>query len=132
MKTKKLVPFLITVILFVVFMGAVALSIEFGPNKIMIDDVTKATNRYIGVDFDHGEHIIGNEIACVTCHHEQNDDFVSGYAPKCSVCHNETADIEVGGFKDSMHKSCVICHIDEIAKGENPPIECLDCHIERK
>jgi hypothetical protein len=121
-----------TVILFVVFMGAVALSIEFGPDKIRIDDTTKATNRYIGVDFDHSEHIIGYEITCITCHHEQNEDFVSGSAPKCSICHNETADVDVGGYKDAMHKSCVICHIDETAMGKNPPMECLDCHIERK
>ncbi len=129
MKTKKIVPSLITAILFVIFMGAVALSIEFGPDKIRIDDVTKATNRYIGVDFYHAKHITEFGVACVTCHHEQKEDFVSGYAPKCSVCHN--ADAEVS-FKDSMHKTCVICHIDEIAKGEEPPIECLDCHIERK
>ena len=128
MKTKKLVPFLITVILFVVFMGAVALSIEFGPEKIRIDDTTKATNRYIGVDFDHSEHIIGYGITCITCHHEQNEDFVSGSAPKCSICHNADAEI---GFKDSMHKSCVICHIDETAMGKTPPMECLDCHIQR-
>jgi len=129
MKRKDIFSVGIILLIATTFICAVAFSIEFGLDKIRIDDVTKATNRYIGVDFYHSRHIMDREITCVTCHHEQNEDFVSGSAPKCSICHN--ADAEVS-FKDSMHKTCVVCHLEMTAAGKNPPTECLVCHIERK
>lgn len=129
MQKKDIFPVGIILFIAITFVCAIAFSIEFGPEKIRIDDVTKATNRYIGVDFYHARHVMDRKITCVTCHHEQNEDFVSGSAPKCSICHNADAEIS---FKDSMHKTCVVCHLNKVAMGKNPPTECLSCHIQRK
>jgi hypothetical protein len=108
--------------------GLAALSIEFGANKIELDDTTKATNRYLPVTFDHQSHIEGYEITCVTCHHKEKETFTSGSTPSCGSCHN--ADSEVS-FKEAMHLRCVACHIDEDKAGKSAPTECLQCHTQR-
>ena len=128
MNKKRIVPILAALTLFMLCAGLVALSQDYGPAKIYIDDTTKATLRYLPVEFDHQDHQADYDIACVTCHHTNDDDFVSGVPPTCGSCHNMDADIT---FKDAMHHNCVVCHIDEVAAGENPPTDCLGCHEQR-
>jgi hypothetical protein len=110
------------------FAGIAALSIEFGADRINLDDTTKATSRYIPVTFDHKTHIDGYGVSCVTCHHKEKETFVSGSTPSCGSCHN--ADSAVS-FKEAMHKRCVVCHIDQNKTGKKAPIECLACHSQR-
>ena len=133
MNKKRIVPILTALTLFTLCAGLVALSQDYGPygpEKIFIDDTTKATLRYLPVDFDHQEHQADYDISCVTCHHTNDDDFVSGVPPTCGSCHNMETEITYS-FKDAMHQNCVMCHIDEVAAGKNPPTECLDCHEQR-
>jgi len=108
--------------------GMAALSIDFGSDKINLDDTTKATNRYLPVNFDHKTHIEGYGVTCVTCHHTEKESFVSGSTARCDACHNADADIS---FKESMHKKCVACHITENEAGKSAPTECLSCHSQR-
>lgn len=129
MNKKRIVPILAALTLFSLCAGLVALSQDYGPEKIFIDDTTKATLRYLPVEFDHQDHQADYDISCVTCHHTNDDDFISGVPPTCGSCHNMDADIT---FKDAMHKNCVVCHIDEAAAGDNnPPSDCLGCHEQR-
>lgn len=114
---------------FVVMFSAVdALSSYYGSVKVKIDDTTKATSRYLPVEFKHRYHQEDLDISCITCHHTEDDDFVSGTPAQCRACHN--ADSEIS-FKDSMHQTCVVCHRKELAEGKTPPTDCLDCHTER-
>jgi hypothetical protein len=129
MKKNRILSFLTITALFIIFMGVAALSLEYGPERIEIDDVTRATHRYLPVTFYHGKHINEFGVACVTCHHDQDETFTSGDAPLCIDCHSAGTEI---GYKDSMHRSCVICHIDEVAIGKEPPTDCFGCHPERK
>lgn len=119
---------LIVAVLLSCLAGMAALSIDFGSDRIDLDDTTKATSRYLPVTFDHKTHIEGYGITCVTCHHEESDSFISGTTPKCGVCHNAESTVS---FKDSMHKRCVVCHITENEAGKQAPTECLTCHAQR-
>lgn len=136
------VPGIVVLMLFIVFTGAVALSIDYGPGQITIDDTTKATNRYLGVVFSHLKHVAEVGLSCVMCHHTQDKDFVSGTPARCEACHKADAEIS---FKDAMHRRCVFCHIKKVreaagAEGadigaeyeEGPPTQCLGCHDQRR
>lgn len=116
---------------FVVMFSAVdALSSYYGSVKEKIDDTTKATSRYLPFEFKHRFHQEDLDISCITCHHTEKEDFVSGTPEDCKSCHNaESGEIS---YKDSMHQNCVVCHRKELAEGKVPPTECLDCHTERK
>jgi hypothetical protein len=128
--------------LFSVFIGAAALSIDYGPGPITIDDTTKATNRYLGVSFSHSTHVAEVGLSCVMCHHTEKKDFVSGTPARCEACHKADAEIT---FKDAIHRRCVLCHInkvkeEDIGEGgkteegdrETPPTQCLQCHQQRR
>ncbi len=128
MKKKNLISITATCVLFLFFMGVAAFSVDYGPNTVTIDDTTKATDRYLGINFKHEYHNKDLGITCATCHHTEKADFVSGTPPRCEVCHKADAEIT---FKDAMHKNCVICHINKTAEGKNPPIQCLGCHTQR-
>ncbi|MBN1883131.1 MAG: cytochrome c3 family protein [Deltaproteobacteria bacterium] len=128
MKRKKLLCIVTTSVLFFACAGLIALCQEYGPDVIYIDDTTKATLRYLPVEFDHQNHQANYDISCVTCHHTNDEDFVSGVPPTCGSCHNMDAEIT---FKDAMHRNCVLCHMDKIAEGQSPPTECLGCHKQR-
>jgi hypothetical protein len=128
MKKKNLISITAACVLFLFFMGVAAFSVDYGPTTVTIDDTTKATDRYLGINFQHEHHTKDLGITCVTCHHTEKATFVSGTPPRCESCHNADAAVT---FKDAMHKNCVICHIDKIAEGKNPPIECLGCHTQR-
>jgi hypothetical protein len=136
------VPGIVIFILFLTFVGAAALSSDYGPGPITIDDMTKATNRYLGVDFSHSKHVAEVGLSCVMCHHTEKKDFVSGTPARCEACHKADADIT---FKEAMHRRCVLCHIKkargeaggengEIEEGydEGPPTQCLGCHRQRR
>jgi hypothetical protein len=127
-KTRKTALIFVVAALFTGLMGIAAFSVDFGADRISLDDTTKATNRYLPVSFDHKTHIDGYGISCVTCHHTQKETFTSGPAPACSSCHN--ADSAVS-FKEAMHKRCVACHIEESKAGKKAPTECLSCHTQR-
>lgn len=129
MKRKNLISITAACVLFLFFMGVAAFSIDYGPNTVTIDDTTKATDRYLGINFKHEYHTDNLGITCVTCHHTEKADFVSGTPPRCEACHKADAEIT---FKDAMHKNCVICHINKTAEGLTPPVECLGCHTQRK
>ena len=86
MNKKRIVPILAALTLFMLCAGLVALSQDYGPAKIYIDDTTKATLRYLPVEFNHQDHQADYDIACVTCHHTNDDDFVSGVPPTCGSC----------------------------------------------
>jgi hypothetical protein len=128
MNKKRIVPILAALTLFSLCAGLVALSQDYGPDKIFIDNTTKATLRYLPVEFYHQKHNVEFGVACVTCHHTMEDDFVSGTPPVCGSCHNMDSEIS---FKDAMHRNCVVCHIEETAAGKSPPTECLECHDQR-
>jgi hypothetical protein len=111
--------------------GVAALSIDYGPGPIVIDDTTKATNRYLGVGFNHYKHVEEVGLSCVMCHHTEKTDFVSGTPARCEACHKADAEIS---FKDAMHRKCVLCHIKKTREekpGITPPTQCLECHHER-
>ncbi len=142
MKKSTIVPAVAALALFFVFIGVAALSIDYGPGPITIDDTTKATNRYLGVRFSHSTHLNTVGLTCVMCHHTEKKDFVSGTPTRCEVCHKADAEIS---FKDAMHRRCVLCHIkkvkeEEIGEGgkteegyeETPPTQCLQCHQQRR
>jgi hypothetical protein len=129
MKRNAIILLLAVGALFLFFLGVAAFSIEKTPTTVTIEDTTKATDRYLGVDFKHEYHITTLGITCVTCHHAEKKGFVSGTPARCEACHKADAAIT---FKDAMHKNCVICHINETAKGKKPPTECLGCHTQRK
>ncbi len=115
--------------LFLCFMGVAAFSVDYGPATVTIDDTTKATDRYLGINFKHTYHTRDLGIACLTCHHTEKKDFVAGTpSARCEACHKADATVT---FKDAMHKNCVICHIDKTAEGKKPPVECLGCHTQR-
>jgi hypothetical protein len=129
MKKKNLIPIIAACVVFLFFMGVAAFSVDYGPTTVTIDDTTKATDRYLGINFKHEYHNQDLGITCVTCHHTEKADFVSGTPPRCDACHKADAEIT---FKDAMHKNCVICHINKTAEGLTPPVECLGCHTQRK
>jgi hypothetical protein len=133
MKKKNLISITAACVLFLSFMGVAAFSVDYGPSgpsTIIVDDTTKATDRYLGINFKHEYHNKDLGITCVTCHHTEKADFVSGTpAARCEACHKADAEIT---FKDAMHKNCVICHINKTAEGKTPPTECLGCHTQRK
>lgn len=108
--------------------GLAALSIDFGADRVNLDDTSKATSRYLPISFDHKGHIEGYAISCVTCHHTEKESFTSGSAPACRSCHNAES---VVSFKDAMHNRCVVCHITESKAGKSAPTECLTCHTQR-
>ncbi|GEM_PF-2544361 len=115
---------------FVLAFSAVdALTAYYGDVIEKIDDTTKATSRYLPFEFKHQYHLSDLDISCITCHHTEDKDFVSGTPAQCKACHN--ADSGELTYKDSMHQTCVICHRKELAEGKKPPTECLDCHTER-
>jgi hypothetical protein len=125
----RIVVALIAVLM--ILAGAAARSTDYGPGPIVIDDTTKATNRYLGVGFDHRKHVDEVGLSCVMCHHTEKTDFVSGTPARCEACHNADAAIS---FKDAMHKRCVLCHIKKVREerpGINPPTQCLECHRQR-
>lgn len=128
MKRKRLLCIVTTAVLFFACAGIIALCQEYGPGVVYIDNTTKATLRYLPVEFNHQNHQADYDISCVTCHHTMDDDFVSGVPPVCSSCHNMDADITL---KDAMHRNCVLCHMDMVAEGMSPPTECLGCHEQR-
>ncbi len=128
MAIKKTAFIFIVAVLLCGFAGIAALSIEFGADKIDLDDTTKATSRYLPVTFDHKTHIDGYGVSCVTCHHKEKETFTSGSTPSCGSCHNADSDVS---FKEAMHKRCVVCHIDENKAGKKAPTECLACHSQR-
>jgi hypothetical protein len=130
MKKNSIISLAAAFALFLFFMGVAAFSVDYGPATVVVDDTTKATDRYLGITFNHQNHTINYGIACLTCHHTEKKDFVSGTPAQCEACHKADAAVT---FKDAMHKDCVICHIDETAKGKtNAPTECLGCHTQRK
>ncbi len=142
MKKSTIIPGFVAFILFLMLAGVAAFSTDYGPGPIRIDDTTKATNRYLGVSFNHAKHVDEVGLTCVMCHHTENKDFVSGTPARCEACHKADAEIS---FKDSMHRRCVLCHIkkvreaafaegEEIADGypETPPTQCLQCHRQRR
>ncbi len=129
MKTKSLIAVTAACVLFLCLMGVAAFSGDYGPATVTIDDTTKATDRYLSIAFNHGSHTGDLGITCVTCHHTEKADFVSGTpSARCEACHKAEAEIT---FKDAMHKNCVICHINKTAEGLTPPVECLGCHTQR-
>jgi hypothetical protein len=122
--------------------GVAALSADYGPGPIVIDDVTKATNRYLGVRFSHEKHVDAVGLSCVMCHHTEKKDFVSGTPVPCESCHNASSEIS---FKDAMHTRCVMCHIKKVREADlglgepeketaanPPPTQCLQCHRQRQ
>lgn len=128
-------------ILFLLFAGAAALCLDYGPGPITIDDTTKATDRYLGVAFSHSRHVAEVGLTCVMCHHTEDKDFVSGTPARCEACHKADAEI---GFKDAMHRRCVLCHIKKVREAaggedgvieegynEGPPTHCIGCHRQR-
>jgi len=127
-RTSRILPAGAAVVLFLCCVCIVAVCQEYGPDVMKIDNVTKATNRYLPVDFEHAYHHGDLGIACVTCHHTNDDDFTEGMPPLCSSCHN--ADTAIS-FKDALHKNCVVCHREMEAEGKNPPTDCLECHVQR-
>ncbi|MBN2223564.1 MAG: cytochrome c3 family protein [Deltaproteobacteria bacterium] len=141
MKKSAIIPGFVAFILFLMFAGVTAFSTDYGPGLITIDDTTKATNRYLGVNFSHTKHTGEVGLTCVMCHHTEKKDFVSGTPTRCEACHKADAEIS---FKDAMHRRCVLCHIkkargedvvegEEITKvyNETPPTQCLQCHRQR-
>ena len=129
MKRKNLISITAACVLFLFFMGVAAFSVDSTPVTVTIDDTTKATDRYLGINFKHEYHTRDLGITCVTCHHTEKADFVSGTpSARCEACHKADAEIT---FKDAMHKNCVICHINKTAEGLTPPVECLGCHTQR-
>lgn len=142
MKRSAMLPAATALALFCIFIGVAALSTDYGPGPVTIDDTTKATNRYLGVSFSHSTHVAKVGLTCVMCHHTEKKDFVSGTPTRCEVCHNADAEIS---FKDSMHRRCVMCHIKKVKEGqigaggkteegyrEVPPTQCLQCHRQRR
>jgi len=128
-RTNRILPAVVAVVLFICCVCIVAVCQEYGPTVMKIDDVTKATTRYLPVNFKHAYHQDDLGITCVTCHHTNAQDFTEGVPPTCSSCHN--AKTEELSLKDAMHKSCVVCHLEMEEQGETPPTECLDCHVQR-
>ncbi len=139
---KTTVPALAAAALFIAFTGIAALSAGYGPGPITIDDTTKATNRYLGVAFNHASHVDTVGLTCIMCHHTENKGFVSGTPARCELCHNASSEIS---FKDAMHRRCVLCHIKKVkeaglgvgeqlpeTKRNAPPTQCLECHRQRQ
>lgn len=142
MKKSIIVPGFVAFILFLMFAGIAAFSTDYGPGPVTIDDTTKATNRYLGVNFSHTTHVAEVGLTCVMCHHTQKKDFVSGTPARCEACHKAGAEIT---FKDAMHRRCVLCHIKKVREEavgegteieesyeETPPTQCLQCHRQRQ
>ena len=142
MKKPAIIPMYIAIALFIALVGVAAFSADYGPGAIVIDDTTKATNRYLGVAFSHEKHVDTVGLTCVMCHHTEAKGFVSGTPARCEACHNASAEIS---FKDAMHRRCVLCHIkkvkeSELGVGEQlnetiknvPPTQCLQCHRQRQ
>jgi len=127
-RTNRIFPAVLSVVLFLCCVCIVAVCQEYGPDVMKIDDITKATTRYLPVNFKHAYHQNDLGITCVTCHHTNDDDFSEGVPPLCSSCHNMDSEI---AFKDAMHKSCVVCHLEVEEQGDTPPTECLECHVQR-
>jgi hypothetical protein len=127
-RTRRIVLIFVVTALFAGLLGIAAFSVEFGADKISLDDTTKATSRYLPVSFDHKTHIDGYGISCVTCHHTQKETFTSGPAPACASCHNAESNVS---YKEAMHRRCVLCHIKESEAGKTAPTECLSCHTQR-
>ncbi len=50
MKKKNLISIAAACVLFLFFMGVAAFSVDYGPNTVTIDDTTKATDRYLGIN----------------------------------------------------------------------------------
>jgi len=128
MKKKLLFSALVVLITPILFFVIATHSEDYGPTKITIDTVTKATSRYIGVDFKHRFHSDTLDIECTTCHHTEKEDF-TGTPLRCESCHNADTAIDA---RAAFHKRCIVCHLDSIKAGKNPPTECLRCHKERK
>lgn len=125
---RKTVLIFVVAALFAGLLGIAAFSVEFGADRVPLDDTTKATSRYLPVSFDHKTHIEGYGISCATCHHTEKETFVSGPAPACGSCHNADSTVS---YKEAMHKRCVACHITEPGTGKKAPTECLSCHTQR-
>lgn len=101
------------------------------PIQPVLDSITSATPRYLPVVFaNHDAHAKQFNISCKTCHHDIKSENEKPKA--CSSCHNKP-DAKVD-LKSAMHKSCRACHIEHKKenKGSTAPVNCLDCHSERK
>ncbi len=77
------------------------------------------------VTFDHAKH---GEVACVQCHHNQDDGQY-----KCGQCHGEDAVDQAPKLKDAMHKkdsgACYACHFGDEPKAKK--LKCAECHVKR-
>jgi hypothetical protein len=141
MKKTAITPVCVALALFLAFVGVAAFSADYAPGPIVIDDITKATNRYLGVRFSHERHVDTVGLTCVMCHHTEAKGFVSGTPVRCESCHNASSEIS---FKDAMHRRCVLCHIKKVKEAElgvgaptgetasKPPVQCLQCHLQRQ
>jgi len=98
----------------------------------VIDALSMATPRYLPVVFQsHDAHAKTYGIHCQECHHDiQSADETPD---ACSSCHNQTDDDNLS-LMNIMHHNCRNCHFAK--KQSNPaakaPIQCLECHQERK
>ncbi|MDF1555521.1 MAG: cytochrome c3 family protein [Deferrisomatales bacterium] len=77
------------------------------------------------VTFDHAKH---GEVACVQCHHNQDDGQY-----KCGQCHGEAATEEAPKLKDAMHEKedgkCYGCHFGPEPQAKK--LKCAECHVKR-
>ncbi len=103
--------------------------VALDPEAPVLDTTTGATTRYLPVRFrSHDRHAQDYGISCDSCHHELDGAAVQPQA--CSGCHDHGA----VDLTDASHTSCRGCH--QQAVKANPavaaPVDCLECHEERR
>ena len=116
---------------------------EWGPDVVLMDQLTKIEGLYEPVPFDHKGHAHMAQIqgGCTLCHHRSPEDpetrvaaaAVSGGTkdqaeaskhPACRTCHDvKRTDNRVPGLKGAYHQQCLNCHREWT--GDN---NCVICH----
>ena len=102
---------------------------DVGAPYVGVDGASGATRRYLPVSFEtHDDHVewLGGD--CRKCHHGDGagGETNRGVERACRDCHAHAP--------GPMHKSCRGCHFAIVRDrpDSTAPIECLECHVERK
>ncbi len=119
LRIKKLIPYIIAVILIVVGIVGYSTKESGSPTRTLFK--TKGGN----VIFTHKAHLSDYGMACDKCHHKSSKTEYN-----CRKCHSKGTDYDGLCSKEAIHKqcigaNCVDCHKKFLGKDEK---DCKYCH----
>jgi len=144
---KQSLSVLVTMVLGLVFLFALAYAAQQAPETITMNSKVYPKHKKSLVTFTHKKHNVDYKIGCTECHHN----YVGGKnvwkkgdeVKKCDACHSEAK--KPKGVKlskkekikkyhySAIHENCKSCH-RKLKKQGKPtgPTACKGCHPKKK